>query len=608
MASGKNDGTFHLFSASDKLNNENRTGPTIDITKRRIPMKRLFALFLVLSLVLLSAAWAHADEKVVMPISPETEINTSWGTYSFSIADPSSILRTGSVKLSLYAQDMYRLSDIDKLSVGSSIQVAGSVYKVAKVSTYKDGSVAIDGGENSVPIVFHPSGEVYVATRNDAALGSYIGDYKLMLPLPDSFCFYWMHSNGSVNYYDGDSFADLLGKGSLSQLDRSCAVLSFSGGQPRSIVYADYTVSVPDEIIATAAASRNSNPVPPAGPVYSASGVSSFTVEPIRWEGHSLGKCGLPSGYTMYTEVHCGDAYTCMGAPIRINVEAVSGSCKMGYYASEQYIERVRSSMYRQKDGTLDGQLHIFMMHYMNASQFCDWLASRVVEGAAFWKNEDSSFLDNSIAAQLAEYRNEVEPGLKKYKIKTNWYDVTAAHRVYTYNYNGTTFALCILAKVRGYQTVAGPDTMTTWDVPEYYYLACPLSDYDRIHGSDFQAFISNTTFSDTFKNLQEQLSNQIQIEIEQGWARDIAFSNAYTQAMNALVSQSVNSYLSSSSYSASDRFSDYIFDRNEYTTSDGYTCTISTAYDYVWEDNGTVFYSNSSFDMPSGATLLNPR
>ena len=150
---------------------------------------------------------------------------------------------------------------------------------------------------------------------------------------------------------------------------------------------------------------------------------------------------------------------------------------------------------------------------------------------------------------------------------------------------------------------------MTAWDIPEYYYMSCPLSDYERIHATDFQAFIANTAVSDTFKQLQEDLTKEIQRHIQSTWAAAIAASNAYVRAMNALTSQSVNSYLSSSSYSASDRFSDYIFDRNEYTTSDGYSCSISTSYDYVWEgSNGTVYYSNSAFDMPSGATQLSPR
>ena len=91
--------------------------------------------------------------------------------------------------------------------------------------------------------------------------------------------------------------------------------------------------------------------------------------------------------------------------------------------------------------------------------------------------------------------------------------------------------------------------------------------------------------------------------------ARNMAAASiACAQSMDALMSSSVDSYLQSSSYSSTDRFTDYIFDRNTYTTSDGYDVSISTSYDYVWEgDNGTVYYSDSAFDMPYGAEQLYP-
>ena len=573
-------------------------------------MKRLFTLFLVLSLVLLSAGFASAEEDVVLPFPTETEVNTSWGVYSVNIPDPSTILSGGSVRASLYAQDQYRSEDIDGLHIGSSVQVAGEVYRVAELDMRQDGCVAIDGGAGSVPVVFRPHGELYVATRNDFAVGSYVGDYTLMLPLPDQFCFYWMHSDGTIGYYDGDGFADLLAGGSLSMLDRSCAVLSFSGGQPSAVVFADYMVTNPEEILHTAAASKASPGGIPNTPPYTGGGAGSFTLETIMWNGAGLGKCAVPAGYTLSSEVHLDDETTCLGAPLRLSVQVYSPSASstLGYYSNEVYIERVKGP-FRHKEGELDGQLNVFMMHYMNASEFCDWLASRMASGITFWKNEDTSFLDRTIDSQLAQYREIAEPELAKMRVKTNWYDVTTAHRVYTYEYGGATYALCILAKVRAYQMKASSAVVTCWDVPEYYYLNCLLSDYEQIHATDFQVFTANTTISDTFVHLQEDLTEQIKSDIMAGWARAIAASNAYTAAMNALVSQSVESYLNSSNYSYSDRFSDYIFDRNEYTTSDGYTCDISTSYDYVWEGSGgTVYYSNNALDMPSGATRLSPR
>ena len=568
-------------------------------------MKRLFTLFLVLSMILLSAGGVSAEEDVILPFPVETEVNTSYGVYSVGLRDSSDILGSGAIQLSLYAQDIYSLSDIDKLHSGSSIQIAGNVYNVSEVTVQPDGSVVIDGG--SFPVVFKPYGEVYTAAINDSAVCSYVGDYTLTLPLPDKFTFYMMYAGGKTEYYDGDGFVDLLSGGTLPTFSRSSTVLSFSGGQPSAMVFTDTVVENPEETIHKAAASRGSTGGGSTGS-YSGSGAGSFTLQPVLWDGAILGKCAVPAGYTMSTDVHCGDETTCLGAPIRFGVQAASNSAILGYFTSEIYLERV-SGYFKHKEGQLDGQLNIFMKKYMEAPAFCDWVASRLVSNCSFWKEEDSSFPNGKVANALAEYRNRVEPGLKRLRIKTNWFDVTAAHRVYTYEYGGVTYALCVLAEVRAYQMKASSAVITAWDSPEYFYLVCPVSEYDRIHSTDFQVFIANTTYTDTFSKLQDDLTNEIQKHIEQGWARAIAASNAYVRAMNALMTQSVNSYLSSSSYSASDRFSDYIFDRNEYTTSDGYSCSISSSYDYVWEGSGgTVYYSNNALDMPYGATQLSPR
>ena len=85
------------------------------------------------------------------------------------------------------------------------------------------------------------------------------------------------------------------------------------------------------------------------------------------------------------------------------------------------------------------------------------------------------------------------------------------------------------------------------------------------------------------------------------------AASSAYAAAMTAMTFASVESNMNYGTYS-SDQFSDYIFDQNDYTLSDGSSVQISTSYDYVYEgDNGVVYYSNSAFTQPGGSTQLYP-
>ena len=56
------------------------------------------------------------------------------------------------------------------------------------------------------------------------------------------------------------------------------------------------------------------------------------------------------------------------------------------------------------------------------------------------------------------------------------------------------------------------------------------------------------------------------------------------------------------------DRVTDYLFDQNDYTTSDGSRLKVPTAFDYVYEgDNGAIYYTDSALLEPQGATRLTP-
>ena len=637
-------GTFSSLCASDKLNTKKLTSPIIHLSERRFVMKRLFILFLICSMVLLSAGSVSAEENLVMPYPADTEVNIQFGVYYAEIADVSTIGSGGYIDAALYEQDLYLLSDIDGLKPGSRVQIEGTEYAVASVTPKGDGSIDITAEGNSALYSFRPYGELYaVEDSSGYPAATWVGDYRIMMPLPDAFRYCSIDSDDNVKVYDADQFVEMMA-GNACTFNRAYTVLSFGKGAPYRLILGTKMIPFPTGAVQAAnkqitkntagntgtttgsstgiksgnissVAKPGSSSVVPAGSSTgtntgnsTAANAGSFTLHPVVWDGVGLGKCAIPAGYEMNLNVYCNDQSTCFGAPFRYRVEAVSGSAVLGYFSSEVYVERV-SGYYRQNNGAHDPELDTFMMTYMNASQYCDWIASRMVSDPAFWKEEDASLLNSKVEYAKNYYKNNTVDDMASVGIKTNWYDVTAAQRVYTYQHNGETYALCILAEVRAFQMKSGVGVLTYWDIPEYFYMISSVSDFDRIHATDFQAFTSNTAFSDTFTQLQDDLSNQIRKKIEEGWARDIAYSNAYTAAMNALVTSSVESCLHSSSYSASDRFSDYIFDQNEYTTGDGYTCNISTSYDYVWDGgNGTVYYSNNALDMPAGATQLSPR
>ena len=107
---------------------------------------------------------------------------------------------------------------------------------------------------------------------------------------------------------------------------------------------------------------------------------------------------------------------------------------------------------------------------------------------------------------------------------------------------------------------------------------------------------------------MQDSITEKIKEDTINAWNSAVAASMAYAAAMDSLMTQYVNDYLSAPRYSTADRFSDYIFDQNNYVTSDGYSVKVSTSYDYVWDTGGGyIGYSTSAFDVPAGAELLYP-
>ena len=575
-------------------------------------MKRFACLLLVLSVALLSAAGVTAENATVMPFPADTEVETQYSSYLADITDQSGILNRGSFTASLYSTDYYAAGDIDGLKPGSTVQVKGKVFTVSSIVPHDGGTVEICPKEDfDGYIVFVPFGEVYTALVNDRLAATYVADYTFMMPLPDAFRFYWIDSSEEVRAYDQYAFPTVVTGDSAPVMVKSYTVVKFSNGQLSKLIYSDLPIQDPTETVRLTALADPSSVSGSGGNTGSSGSASSFSLQPIVWDGAGIGKAGVPAGYSLLApEVHCGDSETCVAAPIRVRLVCDSDTTpvRFVFYATQAYIERVKTGYWRHQDWSLDGQMHIFMLRYHNAEQYSDMLAAQLVDNPVFYRNEDASFYNSLLAEHLREYREEVTEGLTGLGQKMNWAEVTAAHRTYTFDYEGTPYALCIMAEVRAYQSDSRGEVATLWFVPAYYFMTCPLSMYEQVHSNEFKIFLENTAVSDTFEHLSETLTEQLAQAIKNKWARDIAASNAYAAAMNAFMEQSVNDYLYSSNYSASDRFSDYIFDRNEYTTSEGYSVSISTGYDYVWEGSGgTVWYSDSALDVPSGATLLTP-
>ena len=345
------------------------------------------------------------------------------------------------------------------------------------------------------------------------------------------------------------------------------------------------------------------------------SNTGGFTIKPIDWDTAVLGQYVLPDGYSANRMIYNCDDNSTLGYPIRVSVVVSSNAddARMMYYCGSDYLDRVQSNAYMpHKEGQVDKETMTMMRHYQNADQYCDALAQEWVPNAVFYKSEDVSACDARLQAKTDKIWNETVPGMKTYGMNTNWVEGTAAERVYTYQNGNKKYCICVMAEVYAlqYTTKAAGFTLTStiWEVPNYYILWCPYDSYERIHDGVFSVFVENTSVNDELLALNEKLNQDISDKVRREMNMQCAASMSYMATMTALTFSMVESNMSYSytgSYS-SDRFSDYMFDQNDYTLSDGSSVKVPTSYNYVWEgSNGTVYYGNSLSDAPGGATQL---
>ena len=121
-------------------------------------------------------------------------------------------------------------------------------------------------------------------------------------------------------------------------------------------------------------------------------------------------------------------------------------------------------------------------------------------------------------------------------------------------------------------------------------------------YGSQYEIICENMLIRNEFNYVKSAYGNQI---------RNTAMKQQ-TNAIAAMTEEQAQSYLNDydDSYYTSDDWandwSDFIYDRNEYTTTDGETIKVGTEIDAVYQ-NGDEFYFGSQGSAPFGWEQLTP-
>ena len=134
------------------------------------------------------------------------------------------------------------------------------------------------------------------------------------------------------------------------------------------------------------------------------------------------------------------------------------------------------------------------------------------------------------------------------------------------------------------------------WCVPFMYISTAESEQALASTQNEFLTFVSNSQISPEFYYLVRQYRSYIENQLAQQLTNQI-------QAATEIQSQLMNDYSSSSDTNdrVTDMWSDYIYDRDDYTTSDGSTVKVPTYYDHVYEtDSGDIYVTNDSLNVPT--------
>ena len=134
------------------------------------------------------------------------------------------------------------------------------------------------------------------------------------------------------------------------------------------------------------------------------------------------------------------------------------------------------------------------------------------------------------------------------------------------------------------------------WCVPFMYISTAESEQALASTQNEFLTFVSNSQISPEFYYLVRQYRSYIENQLAQQLTNQI-------QAATEIQSQLMDGYGSSSDTNdrVTEMWSDYIYDRDDYTTSDGSTVKVPTYYDHVYEtDSGDIYVTNDSLNVPS--------
>ena len=323
----------------------------------------------------------------------------------------------------------------------------------------------------------------------------------------------------------------------------------------------------------------------------------------------------LPYGWT--AQVQCDWSFVSTTNPCIANVLFTSPDNKAAVLiqTTHDYLQsHDTSGLFPHRDYT-DTSTYIVHLAYKNAGQVLDLYFNGILGTGGTVIKEDpvpdevQSLLDKIAQTYLTTLVNGINQIGGGYGVtaQASGSEGTVSMRRYRYtgsdgqSYLADAMALCIAAEY------ISPSYGTSfvhiqWAVPGVIVYTAPDEETLEKYRTQCEIIIQNSAIRNEFNHIKHAYGSYIRNMLMRQQANAIA-------AMTEAQAQSYLSDYDPSSYTSDDwanDWSDYIYDRNEYTTTDGSTIKVGTGFDTVYQ-NGDEFYFGSQGSAPFGWEQLTP-
>ncbi len=305
-------------------------------------------------------------------------------------------------------------------------------------------------------------------------------------------------------------------------------------------------------------------------------------------DGTDYGTIAAPGSYRLNWQITSEGTYESAANPIHMTATAIQDSTGIQfiYESTRDFVNILNGTGRTHQEGQIDMTTLTWMYRYQTASQYADRKAAEIAAAngttaVQLYENAGDPFMLNIMQMLSDESVRSAKSNanLSRGGLNVTGGGFTYADRIYSMNVKGREWRISVTTSVfdmtmealsTGFVTLQS--RIRSWQSPATWIAVYPA---DVQCGKAFNAFKAHTSVNYNFMVANMEISRNI---TGVGSAAD------------------------------TNSFSDYIFDLNEYVTDSGERVKVSTAYDYVWQSENQVYFSDSALDMPTDADRLYAR